>query len=222
MAELARGRLRAKIPELSKALTGRFRDHHQFLLSRMLSRIEDLEADIAAVSEGVEELMAPFASAVVILDSITGVGKRVAEVMVAEIGTDMGQFPSAAHLASWAGRCPGQRESAGKKGSGRPRKGSRALAETLTEAANAAARSKDTYLHAYYLSVRRRRGHNKAIGAVAHKILVLAYHLLSTGALYDDPGPDVVTRRSADRTRKRAVGQLEALGFKVTLEKAAA
>ncbi|MGH9890771.1 MAG: IS110 family transposase [bacterium] len=222
MAELARGRLRAKIPQLSKALTGRFQDHHRFLVSRMLSRIGDLETDIGAVSERIEEVIAPFAGAVTILDSIPGVGQRVAQVIVAEIGVDMSRFPTASHLASWAGRCPGQRDSAGKKGSGRPRNGSRALGEALTEAAMAASRSKRTYLHAYYLSVRRRRGHHKAIGAVAHKILVIAHHLLVTGALYQDPGPDIVANNTTEQIRKRAIRQLENLGYKVTLDQTAA
>jgi transposase len=150
LAELAKARLRAKLPELRQALTGRFRDHHAFPLGRMLAHIEALEDDIAAISERVAVLIKPFEAAVVILDSITGVGPRAAEVMLAEIGADMSVFPSPAHLASWAGRCPGQRESAGRRGSGKPRKGSPWLADTLTECAWAAVKVKGSYLSAYY------------------------------------------------------------------------
>src|SRR5947209_6564281 len=123
LAELARARLRAKLPELRKALTARFRDHHAFLLARMLAHVEALEADIDVLSTRIAELTEPWQGQLMILDSITGVGPRAAEVILAEIGPDMSRFPTAGHLASWAGRCPGQRESAGRKGSAKPRKG---------------------------------------------------------------------------------------------------
>jgi transposase len=218
LADLARARLRNKLPELRRALTSRFRDHHAFLLGRMLAHIEAAEDDIAAVSERIAALVAPWQGALMILDSITGVGPRAAEVILAEIGPDMSRFPTAGHLASWAGRCPGQRESAGRKGSAKPRKGSPWLADVLTECAWAAAKSKDTYLSAYYRQVMRRQGKQKAITAVTHKILVIAWHLLSTGSLYDDPGADALRKTSSEQLRRRAVRQLEALGYKVTIE----
>ncbi|MGH2657995.1 MAG: IS110 family transposase [Actinomycetota bacterium] len=220
LADLARARLRTKLPQLRKALTARFRDHHAFLLGRMLSHIEAAEEDIAAVSERITELISPWQPAVTILDSITGVGRRAAEVILAEIGPDMSQFPTAGHLASWAGRCPGQRESAGKRGSAKPRKGSPWLADTLVECAWAAVKTKDTYLSAYFRQVMRRQGKQKAIMAVAHKILVTAWNLLSTGALYEDPGAGALRKATDDQLRRRAVRQLEALGYRVTVEPA--
>ena len=160
----------------------------------------------------------PWAGHLAILDSITGVGTRAAEVILAEIGPDMTRFPTAGHLASWAGRCPGQRESAGRRGSAKPRKGSPWLADVLTECAWAAVKTKDTYLSAYYRQVMRRRGKPKAVMAVTHKILVIAWHLLSNGALYDDPGAAALRSNTDEQQRRRAIRQLEALGLKVTVE----
>jgi transposase len=222
LADLAKARLRAKLPELRRALTGRFGDHHAFLLGRMLAHVEALEDDIAAISDRVAELVAPFAGAVVILDSITGVGRRAAEVILAEIGPDMSVFPSPQHLASWAGRCPGQRESAGRRGSGKPRKGSPWLADTLTECAWAAVKVKDSYLSAYYRQLMHRQGKQKAIVAVSHKILTIAWHLLSTGCLYDDPGGEAVRRLSDEQLRRKAIRQLETLGYQVSITSHAA
>lgn len=222
LAELARGRLRAKLPALRKALTARFREHHAFLLERMLAHVEDLESDIAALSERIEAATAPFAAEVTLLCTIPGVGRRTAEVLVAEIGTDMTVFPSAGHLASWAGMCPGQRESAGKRGSAKTRKGSKWLRAALIESARRAARLKGTYLSERYLQVCRRRGDKKAIVAVAHEILVAAYLLLSTGEIYDDPGPDRLRNMSADHVKRRALAQLRSLGYEVTVSEPAA
>ena len=218
LADLARARLRTKLPQLHKALTARFGEHHAFLLARMLAHVEALEADIDVLSQRIAELVEPWTGQLMILDSITGVGRRAAEVILAEIGPDMSQFPTAGHLASWAGRCPGQRESAGKRGSAKPRKGSPWLADVLTECAWAAVKTKDTYLSAYYRQIMRRQGKQKAIMAVSHKILVIAWNLLSTGALYDDPGAAVVRKTTDDQMRRRAVRQLEALGLRVTVE----
>ncbi|MCA1702440.1 MAG: transposase, partial [Actinobacteria bacterium] len=217
LADLARARLRAKLPELRKALTARFRDHHAFLLTRMLSNIEALEADIDVLSQRIAELVEPWQGQLMILDSITGVGPRAAEVILAEIGPDMSRFPTAGHLASWAGRCPGQRESAGRRGSAKPRKGSPWLADVLTECAWAAVKSKGSYLSAYYRQVMRRQGKQKAIMAVTHKILVIAWNLLSTGALYDDPGGAALRKTTNEQVRRRAVRQLEALGYQVSV-----
>jgi transposase len=218
LSQLAKGKLRAKLPELRKALTHRFTDHHAFLLERMLAHIEELEADIEAICTRIEEEIAPFEAAVQLLRSIPGVERRAAEVIVAEIGTDMTVFPTAAHLASWAGICPGQNESAGKRKSAKTRKGSKWLRKTLLESARAAARTKETYLAERYRRLAARRGDKKAIVAISHEILTAAYHMLQTGELYREQGADMLRRRDHDRIRRRAISQLEKLGHKVTLE----
>lgn len=222
LADLARGKLRAKLPELRKALTARFREHHAFLLGRMLSHVEELEEDIAALSERIEAATDPFANEVSLLCSIPGVGQRTAEVVLAEIGADMTVFATAGHLASWAGLCPGQNESAGKRASAKTRKGSKWLRAALIEAARRAARLKGTYLSERYLQVCRRRDDKKAIIAVAHEILVTAHLLLSTGELYSDPGPDRLRKLSAEYAKRRALAQLHELGYDVTVSQPAA
>ena len=218
LAELAKGKLRRKLPELRKALTAHFRDHHAFLLERMLAHIDQLEADIDTLSVRIDEAIAPFADKVELLDTITGVGRRAAEIIIAEIGPDMTQFPSPGHLASWAGLCPGQRESAGKRKSAKTRKGSQALRDVLTECARAAARTKDTYLAERYRQVMRRRGDKKAIVAVAHEILVAAWHMLTHNKPYHDPGPGFLRQLSEQYIRRRAIRQLEQLGHRVILD----
>jgi len=155
-----------------------------------------------------------------LLCTIPGIQRRAAEVIVAETGADMTKFPTAGHLASWAGVCPGNDQSAGKRRSGRTRKGSKWLGQTLTESAKAAARTKDTYLAAQYVRTRTRRGANRATTAVAHSILIAAWHMLQTGQTYTDPGGDYYTRRDPQRATKRLVAQLEALGHTVTLQEA--
>lgn len=218
LSELAKGKLRKKLPALRKALQGRFYGHHAFLLERMLAHIEDLEDDIEALSQRIEEEIAPFAPAVELLRTIPGVERRAAEVIVAEIGIDMSRFPSAEHLASWAGICPGQRESAGKRKSAKTRKGSEWLRKTLTECARAAARTRESYLSERYRQVARRRGDKKATIAVAHDILTACWHMLSTGETYRERGADALRAHSAERARRRAIRQLERLGHKVALE----
>lgn len=222
LADLARGKLRAKLPALRKALTARFRQHHAFLLERMLAHVEDLEADIAALSERIEAACGPFAAEIDLLRTIPGVGQRSAEVILAEIGADMSRFPTPGHLASWAGMCPGQRDSAGKRGSGRTRKGSKWLRTALIESARAAARSKGTYLSERYRQVRRRRGDKKAIVAVGHEILIAAWRVLSTSQPYQDPGPERLRDLSAEHVKRRALAQLRALGYDVTIHQPAA
>jgi len=219
LAELAKRRLRVKIPELRKALTGRFRDHHSFLLERMLNHAEAQEADISALDKRIETALAPFAANVELLRTIPGVDRRSAEVILAEIGSDMNVFPTPGHLASWAGMCPGQRESAGKRGSGKTRKGSKSLRAALVQSARAASRSKQTYLSERYRQVMRRRGDAKAIIAVGHQILLDAHRILSTQQPYTDPGPSALRALTADQQRKRAVHRLEELGYKVTVER---
>jgi transposase len=218
LAELAKGKLRAKLPALRKALEGRFTAHHAFLLEHILAHIEALEDDIEAISARVEEQIAPFEPAVQLLRTIPGVERRSVEVIIAATGGDMSRFPTAAHLASWAGVCPGQNESAGKRKPARTRKGSPWLRATLIESARAASRSKGTYLGERYRRLARRRDDKKAIVAIAHEILAATWQMLTTGELYREQGPTVISEREADHARRRAIRQLEQLGHKVTFE----
>jgi transposase len=223
LAELARGRLRAKLPALREALEGRFGAHHGLLVGEMLARIDQMDETIGRLSAEVARVAAPFSPLLALLVTIPGVSRRTAEVILAEIGSDMGRFPTAAHLASWAGVCPGNHESAGKHGSGRTRKGSKWLRVALVEAAHAAARTKASYLAAQYARLRGRRGPKKAALAVAHSILVIAWHLLSRGEPYTDLGADYFVKRQTHQAyRDRLVRQLERMGHKVTLEPTAA
>jgi transposase len=221
LADLARGRLRQKLPALREALEGRFSANHALLVSRILADIDFLDESIRVLSERIDAELAPFAREVELLDTIPGVDRRAAEVILAEIGADMSRFPSHRHLASWAGLCPGQHESAGRRKSGRTRKGSKWLGATLAESAKAAARTQGTYLAAHNARIKGRRGASRATIATAHAILVSAYHMLSLGVAYDELGDDYFRRRErerADRYTRRLVRQLERLGHRVTLE----
>ena len=222
LAELARGKLRAKLPALETALQGRFSSHHALLLSHLLSHIDYLDQSIDSLSAEIEERLDPFAQQRELLCTIPGVAERTAEVILAELGPDMGRFPSHRHAASWAAICPGNEESAGKRKTGKTRKGDRWLRTALVEAANSAAgRTKDTYLRAQYLRVKRRQGHKKAIVAVAHSILVAAYYILRDQVPYQELGGDFFIRRQdQERLTQRLVRQLERLGQRVTLEPA--
>jgi transposase len=222
LADLARGRLRKKLPALREALEGRFDDEHAIVVGAILAHLDFLDAQIAELSEAIEERLGPFEPAVELLCTIPGVQRRTAEVIVAEVGTDMTRFPTAGHLASWAGLCPGNDESAGKRRSGRTRKGSKWLGIALTEAALANVRSKDVYLAAQYRRLRPRRGHTRALGAVKHSIIVACWHMLSTGETYREAGGDYFTRLNPDQQTRRLVAQLERLGHVVTLQEAAA
>jgi transposase len=221
LADLARGTLRKKLPALRQALAGRFRPHHGFMVSQHLAHLDYLDEAIDTLSGRIEEAVAPFAADLTRLDSIPGVGRRTAEVLLAEVGVDMSRFPTAAHLASWAGLCPGHNESAGKHKSGRVRPGNRWLRMSLIEAASMAARTRHTAFAARYHRIARHRGHKKAVVAVAHAMLVTAYHLLDRQLDYREPGADYFDRRHAERTTRRAVRALERQGYRVTIEPAA-
>ncbi len=222
LAEMAKGRMRSKIPELEDALAGRFNSHHALLCRAMLARIDQADATISELTKQIEALLDPHEAAVKLLVGIPGVSYRSAQVILAEIGTDMSRFPTPEHLSSWAGMCPGNNESAGKHRSGRTRHGSKWLRIALVEAAQAAGRSKNTYLAAHYARIRGRRGPGRAAVAVGHSILVIAWHLLSTGTPYSDLGGDYFDkRRTSTAHQKRLIAQLEAMGHRVTLEPAA-
>jgi transposase len=219
LAELARGRLRAKLPALREALAGRVARHHRLLVAELLAHLDYLDEAIERLSGEVARVVAPFSPLLALLTTIPGVDRRTAEVILAEIGTDMARFPSAGHLASWAGLCPGNNESAGKHRAGTTRKGSKWLRTALVQAANAAARTHGTYLAAHYARIKGRRGHKKAVVAVAHSILVIAYYLLERGEPYSDLGADYfLQRQSSEAYKHRLVRQLERMGHRVTLE----
>ena len=219
LAALAKGRLRDKHDDLAEALVGRFAEHHQLLLGAILSHVDHLGAAIARMDERISVVSAPFDEQLARLATIPGIGPRSAQVVLAEIGADMTQFASAAHLASWAGMCPGNNESAGKKSSGKTRKGDAWLRGMLAECAWSAARTKDTYLSAQFWRLARRIGREKAAIAVGHTILVIAYHVLLNEADYRDLGGDYFARRTDTHfLQQRLVRQLEQLGNRVTLE----
>jgi transposase len=222
LAEMARGPLRKKIPQLRAALQGRLNATQRWLLSEQLEHVADLDQRIAKLNGKIEELCAPFFSQMEKLREIPGVSQRVAEIVIAEVGVDMRPFPDAQHLASWAGMCPGNHESAGKRLSGKRRKGSTWLRAALTEAGWAASHTRDTYLSAQYQQIRRRRGSRRACVAVGHSILVTAYHLLSDSDLrYKDLGPDYFEKHNKVRLAQQLVHRLEKLGFKITFETSA-
>ena len=223
MSDYARGRLRSKLPQLRLALDGRLTEAQRWVLSELLARYDELEASIAKAEAKIEEVIEaspdPFVrKAVELLDTIPGVGATVAQLMVAEIGVKMEQFPSAAHLASWAGMCPGNNESAGKRKSGQTTKGSKYLRAMLVQAAWAASHTKQTYLAAEYRRLAKRLGKKKALVAVGHSILVIAYYVLKRRESYKELGGDYFERKNVDGQKRRLIRQLEALGLRVTVE----
>jgi transposase len=218
LADLARRRLREKIPQLRRALQGRVTEHHRFLLRLHLDHITRLEELIGRLGVRIEEALAPFAEALQRLQTIPGVSQRVAETVLAEVGPDGGPFATAAHQASWAGMCPGNDESAGKRRSGRTTKGNRWLKRILVQAAWAASRAQGTYLQAQYRRLAKRRGRKKALVAVGHTLLVVMYHVLKRGTTYQELGPDFLDRLEPERLTRQLVQRLEKLGHKVTLE----
>lgn len=218
MAQLAKGRLKAKRGSLELALDGRVKPHHRFILQELLAQIESLDTTITKFDEQIQEYCRPFEAAVERLDTIPGVGRETAEIIVSEIGIDMSRFPSADHLASWAGVAPGNHESAGKRLSGRTTKGNHALQAALTQAAWAASHTKNTYLSAQYRRIAARRGRKRAIVALAHTILVIAYHLIKNEQTYRELGGDYFDKRNPQTIANRLVRRLEKLGYSVVLE----
>ncbi len=220
LADLAKARMREKIPQLREALQGRFRiEHHGVIVAHLLAHIDTLDQAITALDEKVEQMLAPHAQIVELLLTIPGVALRTAQVLIAECGLDMSQFPTARHFASWAGICPGHHESAGRRRSGRRRPGPKWLIEALTESALAAARSKETYLAAHHAQLKGRRGGPKAIGATRHDLLIAYYYIVRDHVPYRDLGPDWLRRRYSPTHRARRLArQIEKLGFTVTVQ----
>jgi transposase len=230
LADMAKGKLRKKIPDLQRALRGRFGSHHALLIGMCLDHIDHLDATMARLDTEIDAVFAsnsneagvPFDRARDHLDTIPGVAKRAAEAILAEIGVDMSRFPTAGHLASWAGVAPGNNITGGKRGSGRTTKGDVWLGEILNQCAWAAARTRDTYLSAQFWRLARRIGKKKAAVAVAHSILVICWHLITNDTDYEELGGDYFSRRNdPDRHRDRLIDQLHGLGYRVTLQRVA-
>jgi transposase len=219
LAELAKGVLRNKIPQLKLALEGKFTDHHRFLVEKLLHHLNYLHEQIAEFSARIEELLDPFVSEQTLqrLDEVPGLNRRTIENVIAEIGADMSQFPSAAHLSSWAGMSPGNEESAGKRQRSRTTKGNRWLRRALCEAAWAAKNTQDSYLASQYYRLVGRRGKKRAIMAVGHSLLVIIYHLLQKEAKYQDLGADYFNQLQPERLKRHLVRRLEELGYEVEL-----
>jgi transposase len=222
LAELARGRMRSKREVLAQAVVGRFTPHHAFLITEHLSQLDYLEEAAERVSAEIAQRLAAEQEALALLDTIPGVGQRAAEILLAEMGTDLSRFPSAKHLASWAGMCPGNQESGGKRLSGKTRKGNIWLRQVLFEVAHAASKTKDTYLSAQYRRLAPRRGKQRALVALGHSILVMAYHILTRRVPYRELGPLYFDSLDRQRVQQRLVQRLERLGYTVNLQPVAA
>lgn len=222
LAKLARGRLKKKEAQLKEALYGSLGPHQRMMLKMQLDHIETLEQHIEALDREVARRLRPFEELIARLDEIDGVGRRTAEEILAEIGVDMSRFPTAKHLAAWAGMSPGNNESAGKRKSGRTPHGNCHLRRTLIQAGDCAARTRGTYLSAQYKRIAARRGAKRALVAVGHSILIIVYHIIRDGTRYYDLGANYLEQINEERTVKRAVKRLESLGYQVTLTKTAA
>jgi transposase len=217
LAELARGRRRSKRDRLAPAVVGRLTAHHAFLLSEQLAHLDDLEEAIARLSAEIDRRLAAEWEAIALLDTIAGGSRRTAEVLVAEMGADLSRFPSAGHLASWAGMCPGNAQSGGKRLSGKTRKGNAWLRRTLVEVAHVAAKTNDTSLAAHYRRIAARRGKKRALIAVGHSVLVMIYHILTKRTPYQELGSASFDARERDHVQRRLVHRVERLGYAVTL-----
>ena len=222
MAVLAKGKLRNKIPELELALEGNIEEHHRFLLELQLQRLQAAEKDLATLEQRIQQKLEPYATQLELLDEIPGVDWAVAAVIIAELGVDMSVFQTVSQLVSWAGVCPGNNESAGKRKSSRITKGNVYLKTALVEAASAAARAKGSYLRDKFYRLKARRGYKRAVVAVAHKILVATYHMLSQNVSYNDLGDLYLDKLNKHHLTRNLVHRLERLGFQVTLELKAA
>lgn len=220
MAQLARKRMKSKIPQLTEALTGQVNAHHRFMLKMLLEQIEQMEQHVSSLDKRIEEVMGPLEqTAIKLLDEIPGIDRRASENIIAEIGAEMGRFPTAGHLAAWAGICPGNNQSAGKRRSGRMMAGNRWLKATLNQCAWAASRQKNSYFFAQHRRIASRRGVKRATMAVAHAQLSTAWQLLKNGQCYQDLGSHYFDRLNEDRVKRQLIKRLETLGYNVTLEK---
>jgi transposase len=222
LADMAKQRLREKIPQLQQALAGKITEHHRWLLGLLWDQLRSSETFLARLDERIEQLTRPQQPVLEKLDAIPGIDRRVAEVLLAEIGADMTPFPSHGHLASWAGICPGNNESAGKKRSGKTTKGSRWLRQALVQAAWAASHKKDSYFQAHAQNLMRRRGRKRGLVAVAHSLLLVLYHMLKEGTEYRDLGPDFLDRIRSEHLTRFHIQRLQQLGLTVTVTPAAA
>jgi transposase len=218
IADLARGKLRHKQEQLTQALSGRFQPYHAFLIAEHLSHLDYLDEAVERSTTEIERRLTALRSEVELLDTIPGVNQRIAQIVLAEIGADMSRFPSAGHLASWAGLCPGNNESAGKRYSGRTRKGSKWLRQVLMEAAHAAVRTKDTYPAAQYRRLAARRGKKRALVAVAHTLLTIVYYVLKRREPYRELGGNYFDERNRTAVERRLVKRLQTLGYNVSLQ----
>jgi transposase len=221
LAELARGRLRQKLPALRAALAGRFKSHQSFLIAQILAKIDFLDEAVATLTEEIDRQVHPFEATITQLTTIPGVARRTAITIVAETGGDMTRFASASHLCSWAALCPGHNESGGKRRSGRTRDGNRYLRAALTEAGWGCTRARNTALQARYWRIKRHRGAKRAVLAVGHHVLEIAYYVMRDGCSYRELGGDYFAKRDREQATQRHLRQLRALGYHVTLEPAA-
>ena len=217
LAKLARGRMRPKIAQLQQALQGHFEPHHRFLLRETLAHLDFLQLRVGQLEQEVAERLSPFEKSLALLMTIPGISRRSATILISELGTDMTAFPSAAHLASWVGLCPGSHLSAGKRRNGKPTKGNRYLRSVLVQIAWVLTRMRDNYLSAQYRHLRPRLGEKKAVVAVAHSVLVIVYQVLAKQEPYQDLGPDYFRRQDKEQQARRFVRQLENLGYHVEL-----